>query len=99
MGHGRALLGLEKSQQGQAAARVVARKMTVRATEKLVKSLRSGTNRKQMAKDPDIERLETQLGEQLGADVRIRHKKNGKGQLVISYTTLDELQGIIDRVR
>ncbi|MGH8246924.1 MAG: ParB/RepB/Spo0J family partition protein, partial [Gammaproteobacteria bacterium] len=49
--------------------------------------------------DPDVQRLETQLSEKLGARVAIRHQKSGKGKLEISYNSLAELDGILSRIK
>ena len=49
--------------------------------------------------DPDIARLEQRLAERLGSAVQIRHGKKGKGQLVIGYNSLDELQGVLAHIR
>lgn len=101
MGHARALLGLPLEQQVEGARHVVARGLTVRQTEALV---RQWLNDKQVAKaepkgDPDIERLEQRLAERLGSPVQIRHGQKGKGQLVIRYNSLDELQGVLAHIR
>ena len=101
MGHARALLGLPLEQQVESARHVVARGLTVRQTEALV---RQWLNDKQVAKaepkgDPDIQRLEQRLAERLGSPVQIRHGQKGKGQLVIRYNSLDELQGVLAHIR
>ncbi len=103
MGHARALLGLPVAQQGNAAARVVNGRLSVRETERLVialqhparKSARRGGARRA---DPDTARLETELAEKLGAKVRIEAAKKGAGKLVISYSTLEQLDGILARI-
>ena len=101
MGHARALLGLPAEQQVEGARHVVARGLTVRQTEALV---RQWLNDKQAPKaepknDPDIQRLEQRLAERLGSPVQIRHGEKGKGQLVIRYSSLDELQGVLAHIR
>lgn len=101
MGHARALLGLPAERQVEGARHVVARGLTVRQTEALV---RQWLNDKQAAKaepksDPDIQRLEQRLAERLGSPVQIRHGQKGKGQLVIRYSSLDELQGVLAHIR
>ncbi len=99
MGHARALLGLEGDLQVEAARAVVAKGMTVRDAEKLVRKLLEPAPAKPEKKaDPDIKRLETQLAENLGAAVSINHNSKGKGKLVISYTSLDELDGILSKI-
>ncbi|WP_273860982.1 ParB/RepB/Spo0J family partition protein [Pseudomonas sp. LA5] len=101
MGHARALLGLPKARQAEGARHVVARGLTVRQTEALVRQWLSGAEPEAKAAvvDPDISRLEQRLAERLGANVQIRHGEKGKGQLVIRYTSLDELQGVLAHIR
>lgn len=101
MGHARALLGLSGGQQSEAAAQVVSRTLTVRQTEALVRHLQEGkTEDKSASKpNPDIQRLERLLGDRLGAKVAIKHSAKGKGQLVINYTNLDELDGILAHIK
>ena len=101
MGHARALLGLPLEQQVEGARHVVARGLTVRQTEALVRQwLNSKDKPAEKAKaDPDINRLEQRLAEKLGAPVQIKHGAKGKGQLVIRYSSLDELQGVLAHIR
>ncbi len=101
MGHARALLGLPAEQQVEGARHVVARGLTVRQTEALVRQwLSSKETPKAEAKiDPDISRLEQRLAERLGSPVQIKHGQKGKGQLVIRYSSLDELQGVLAHIR
>ncbi len=101
MGHARALLGLPLEQQVEGARHVVARGLTVRQTEALVRqwlNSKSQPVEKQKA-DPDIARLEQRLAEKLGSPVQIKHGQKGKGQLVIRYSSLDELQGVLAHIR
>ena len=100
MGHARALLGLSGEHQSQAATEVVGKAMTVRQAEALVRDFSKPQSKKTADKpDPDIIRLERMLGEKLGARVAIQHSASGKGKLVISYTGLDELDGILDHLK
>nr|WP_290694023.1 ParB/RepB/Spo0J family partition protein [Halomonas sp. UBA3074] len=103
MGHARALLSLNSAQQRQVAHEVVNNDMTVRATEALVKKVQSSqapiTPPSRQAKQPDVARLETQLGELLGAPVSIDHGQKGKGKLTIRYTSLEELDGILNHIK
>ncbi|MAD47365.1 MAG: chromosome partitioning protein ParB [Oceanospirillaceae bacterium] len=103
MGHARALLGLEGGKQSEAAAQVVARAMTVRQTEALVRHLLEGSKKDKSDSDnkvsPDIQRLERLLGDRLGAKVAIAHSAKGKGKLVINYSSLDELDGILAHIK
>lgn len=101
MGHARALLGLSGAKQRQAAHEVVNKDLTVRDTEALVKRLASGAPTKPAREAPsaDVGRLENQLGELLGAPVKIQHGRSGKGRLTIRYSSLDELDGILEHIR
>jgi ParB family chromosome partitioning protein len=104
MGHARALLALSGARsQADAAREVVAKGLSVRQTEAMVKRLQKGggkTNTKgTTAVDPDIRRLQQDLGEKLGAKVAIQHTVKGKGKLVISYNSNDELEGILGHIR
>ncbi|GLK87304.1 ParB/RepB/Spo0J family partition protein [Pseudomonas turukhanskensis] len=101
MGHARALLGLPAEQQVEGARHVVARALTVRQTEALVRQWLSTKEKPVVAAkvDPDISRLEQRLAERLGSPVQIKHGQKGKGQLVIRYNSLDELQGVLAHIR
>jgi len=101
MGHARALLALGGKQQIEAARQVVSRGLTVRATEGLVKSLQRPAPAKpaRAAKDVNIQRLESDLSDKLGARVAIRQGRGGKGKLEISYNSLDELDGVLAHLR
>jgi len=101
MGHARALLALTGTQQSGAARNVVAKGLSVRETERLVKQLQAGSAEKPVAKttDPDVRRLEQELGQTLGATVNIQQKSKGRGKLVITYNSLDELDGILEHIR
>jgi ParB family transcriptional regulator, chromosome partitioning protein len=101
MGHARALLALEnKRQQAEVGALVASKKLSVRETEALVKRLLTpGTSQEAPAtRDSNIRKLETDLSEKLGAKVQVQHSSSGKGKLVISYHTLDELDGILNHI-
>lgn len=101
MGHARALLGLPAEQQVEGARHVVARGLTVRQTEALVRQWlnSAGQPKVEPKNDPDIVRLEQRLAERLGSPVQIKHGEKGKGQLVIRYNSLDELQGVLAHIR
>jgi ParB family transcriptional regulator, chromosome partitioning protein len=104
MGHARALLGLEaKRQQVEVGALVAKKKLSVRETEALVKRLtaqpQASAEESAPRVDPNIRKLESQLSEKLGAKVAVQHTAAGKGKLVISYHSLDELDGIIEHIR
>ena len=98
-GHAKVLLGLVGDEQILAARKVVAKDLTVRETEKLVNAIAEGEKPKaEKAKDPDVKLLEQQLVEKLGAKVDISYNRKGKGKLVISYASLEELDGIISHI-
>jgi ParB family chromosome partitioning protein len=101
MGHARALLALNGRRQVEAARQVVARGLTVRATEGLVKSLQHPDVTKPVVakKDPNIQQLESSLADKLGASVRLRPGRGGRGKLEISYNSLDELDGILEHIK
>ncbi|MGP9765163.1 ParB/RepB/Spo0J family partition protein [Halomonas sp. AOP13-D3-9] len=103
MGHARALLTLNSSQQRQVAHEVVNNDMTVRATEALVKKVQTSQvptkTPNRQTKQPDVAKLETHLGELLGAPVSIDHGQKGKGKLTIRYTSLEELDGILNHIK
>jgi ParB family transcriptional regulator, chromosome partitioning protein len=102
MGHARALLGLQGQSQSDAAAQVVSKGLTVRQTEALVRQYEQKPDVAETVKtvcDPDIQRLERLLGDRLGAQVSIQHNARGKGKLVINYTSLDELDGILGHIQ
>jgi len=103
MGHARALLAIESAQdQLKLARQIVKEGWSVRETERAVQRLarpqpkraRGGVT---AARDPDVKRLEAQLGEKLGASVRIEHGGPG-GSLTIRYHSLEELEGIVDHL-
>jgi len=103
MGHARALLGLAAGAQTGAASRVVAQGLSVRDTERLVHRLahpgKARAGRGARSADPDVARLAESLAEKLGAKVAIEARKGGTGRLVISYSSLDQLDGIIARLK
>lgn len=100
MGHARAILGLPTEQQVEAARHVVAKALTVRQTEALVRNMQEDKpSKEKVAPDPDVKRLELKLAERLGTQVQIKQGRKGKGQLVISYGNLEELQGVLAHIR
>ena len=102
MGHARALLALAGAAQSGAARTVAERGLSVRQTEALVRRMLSAPGGEEGTgageRDPDIDRLETRLGDAIGTEVSIRHGKRGSGRLVIRYHSLDELDGILERL-
>ena len=103
MGHARALLSLTARRQQIEVAGLVAKKsLSVRDTEALVRRLLSPQKAGDAAKaspDPDIRRLELELADKLGAKVAFQHAATGKGKLVVSYNSLDELEGILAHIQ
>jgi ParB family chromosome partitioning protein len=104
MGHARALLALSVTQQSTTSARVVNGRLTVRETERLVFALlnpakRDARRNAHRGHDADTARLETELAEALGAKVKIEAGKKGAGKLVVSYSSLEQLDGIIAKLR
>lgn len=101
MGHGRAMLTLEPEQQMQVARQVVAKSLSVRQTEALVRQVQQQKpgNKPKGQIDPNIRALQDDLAERLGARVSIAHGQRGKGKLVIEYTSLDELDGILGHIK
>jgi ParB family chromosome partitioning protein len=101
MGHARALLGLEGQKQVVAAYKIDKEGLTVRAAERLVRELQSPTVKPEKNKliDRDTLRLQEDLTSRLGAKVSIDHKKNGAGKLIIAYSSLEELDGIIGQIK
>jgi len=104
MGHARALLALTQRRQQTEVALLVAKKgLSVRETEGLVRRLQapaaSAGNGAAPARDPNVERLEQELAEKLGARVVIQHGSAGKGKLVVNYNSLDELDGILAHIQ
>ncbi|NWO06108.1 MAG: ParB/RepB/Spo0J family partition protein [Alteromonadaceae bacterium] len=102
MGHGRAMLTLPPEQQVQVAKQVVAKSLSVRQTEALVRRVQDAKPGEQKTEkavvDPNIRALQDDLSDRLGARVSIAHGKRGKGKLVIEYTSLDELDGILNHI-
>jgi ParB family chromosome partitioning protein len=103
MGHGRALLALtSRRQQIEVATLVAKRGLSVRDTEALVRRLLapSAPARSEPPRvDPDIRRLELDLADKLGAKVSFQHTPSGSGKLVVSYNSLDELEGILRHIQ
>lgn len=100
MGHARALLALPRGRQAQAAERVIERGLSVRETERLVKRmLAEGSAPPPRPPDPDVQRLERDLSERLGARVEVHQGARGQGHLVIRYHSLDELDGILSHIK
>jgi ParB family chromosome partitioning protein len=104
MGHARALLGLtNKRKQAEVGALVAKKALSVRDTEALVRRMQQPEGPKgdgpAGASDPNVQRLEQELAEKLGAKVAIQHAASGKGKVVVTYNSLDELDGILAHIQ
>jgi ParB family transcriptional regulator, chromosome partitioning protein len=105
MGHARALLGLtQPRQQIEVATLVMKKGLSVRDTESLVRRLQapaggSSAGAPAGAADPNVEKLEQDLAEKLGARVAIQQGRGGKGRLIVNYNSLDELDGILAHIQ
>ena len=107
MGHARALLAItDKVQQLDAARQVVKKGLSVRDTERLVRRMlgdgggkQKGRKNTRQTADADVRRLEMELTDKLGAKVHIDHAQKGHGKIVISYNSLDELDGILKHIK
>ena len=103
MGHARALLALSAAQQIQLGNRIAAEQLSVRATEALVARGGTAKARPALKKPPararDIVRLEDELADTLGAHVHLRADARGRGELTIKFSSLDQLEGIVARLR
>lgn len=100
MGHARALLSLDAELQIQTAEKVVKNKLSVRETERLVQNgcVNSLTNAV-LEIDTDVHQLQRNLSDKLGAKVLLKQgKMKGKGQLIIHYNSLEELDGILEHI-
>ena len=99
MGHARALLSLPDARQLDAARQVISRQLSVRQTEALVRQMLQPTKPPvEKPQDPNVQRLQSDLSERLGADVAIQGSGK-KGKLVIKYNSLDELDGILKHIQ
>ena len=99
MGHARALLSLPSDDQTVVARTVVAKGLTVRDTEKLVRKMAAPNKANFSPKaDPHIEQLERQISDKIGAKSKIQHGAKGKGKIVIQYNSLDELDGVLSHM-
>ena len=102
MGHARALLSIEdRGMQLEVANLIVEKGLSVMEAEGLVRKIveKKKPNQQKTTVDPDIQRLEKDLTNRLGARVSIKHKKTGSGTLSIKYSSSDELEGILSKIR
>ncbi len=101
MGHARCLLTLDDHTQRDIARQVVAKGLSVRQTEALVRQqvqLQDSKETPAPKIDPNIKQLEERLSEQVGVPIAIQHSAKGKGKLVFNYSSLDELDGILNHL-
>jgi len=101
MGHARALLALDPAAQRRLAGEIAARGLTARQTEARVRELRAPQHAspKAASRGVDVERLERTLSEEIGYPVSIRHDRKGAGTLSIKFASLEEFQGILERLK
>jgi len=101
-GHAKALLGLTGLQQDQAAERVAQEGLSVRAIETLVRQLLAGETPREKVRiqpDADVQTLQRRLMDHLGASTLIKQKRNGTGEVIIKYASLEELDGVLRRIK
>ena len=102
MGHARALLSLNEEEQVECAKKVFSGSLSVRECESLVKGLpsaRKGSAKKRAPKDPNTISLERELSGILGSPVEIKHNKKGKGKLIVSFKSLETLDGVLEKIK
>lgn len=102
MGHARALLSLADVEQLEAGRTIVAKALSVRQTESLVRRMlqdKEKGGKKEKRVDPNIKSLEDELSEKVGARVAIQCNAKGKGKVIISYNSLDELDGVLEHIK
>jgi ParB family transcriptional regulator, chromosome partitioning protein len=103
MGHARALLGVSKAKQVELAHRIAELGLSVREAERLVQQASSAPRARQagsaQALDPDTRRLQEELSEALGAVVHLKPRAAGRGSIVVDYGSLDELEGLLARLK
>jgi len=97
------LLALPKVRQVELAGRIASLGLSVRATERLVQQAlatpKAGARPARARLDADTRRLQEELSESLGATVAVKPRRGGRGSVVIDYASLDQLQGIIKRLK
>ena len=101
LGHAKVLLSMKGPKQSEAAHVVVAKDLSVRETEQLIKNLADAkpVSRQEKVIDPNVRRLQDDLSDRIGAKVLVNSGKHGKGKLVIQYNSLDELEGILAHIQ
>lgn len=100
MGHARAILSLKPDEQIRLAELIIEKSLTVREVERIMKEgMPSAEKAKPIKRDPDVMKLETDLSQLLGAKVGFQSDKKGKGKMTIHYDSLDQLDGILQKIR
>ena len=101
MGHARALLTIEENLQKVLAEEIASKQLSVREVERLVARQDGSRKQKQThrKRDPNTIKLEKEISDALGARVGISHNKKGAGKLVINFKNLDQLQGILEKIK
>lgn len=100
MGHAKVLLGITGLTQSEIAKMIISKNLSVRETENLIRKLQTPKSQSREQRiDPNIAKLQAHLSDKLAAAVTIQHQNNGKGQLVIRYNTLEELEGILEHIK
>lgn len=100
MGHARAILAAPKNDQGRLAAEIADKGYSVRQTERLVsRELKVISHKPASEKDRDLLRLEEEMSDSIGATVKVSANRRGRGVMTISFASLDQLEGIIKRLR
>lgn len=100
MGHARCLLSLAEDQQRLLARQIVAKGLSVRQAEALVRSAQEEQKQQKVPTrvSADIEKLQEELSEHIGVPVQVQHGAKGAGKLVLKYSSLDELDGILNHL-
>lgn len=100
MGHARAILSLKPDEQIRFAELIIEKSLTVREVERIMKEgMPSAEKSKPIKRDPDVMKLETDLSQLLGAKVGFQSDQKGKGKMTIHYDSLDQLDGILQKIR
>lgn len=101
MGHARALLALEPSMQISVAKNIIEKGLSVRGAESIVRRIDSDKLKTELgvhSEDANITKLQQTISDKIGARVLIQHTTSGKGKLLIKYNSLDELDGILEKI-
>jgi len=99
MGHARAMLALTHAKQVEAASEVTRKGLSVREAERLVARLLKPEPKRTEKRDRDVVRLEEELSDRLGTSVKIAANRKGAGRLSIDFASLDQLDGLLRRIK